>query len=68
MSMNYDDVEVITNVKCAICGDKLADWEINICILCEDQTMDQMNLLTTAQTHLLFICIGYLVYAIVSKK
>jgi len=36
MSMNYDDVEVITNVKCAICGDKLADWEINICILCED--------------------------------
>ena len=29
-------IENVTNTKCAVCGDKLTDWEENVCIMCED--------------------------------
>lgn len=35
MSLDYLDFETVTNSKCAICGDKLAEWEDSICIICE---------------------------------
>jgi hypothetical protein len=30
-----DDVEVITKNKCVECGDKLAPFETNLCLICE---------------------------------
>jgi len=33
--LEFDNVEVITNVKCADCGDKLAEWEDRLCCICE---------------------------------
>lgn len=33
--MDYLDLEISTNTRCAVCGDTLAEWEENICIICE---------------------------------
>jgi len=33
--MDYLDLETVTNTKCAVCNDTLADWEERVCILCE---------------------------------
>jgi len=35
MSLDYLDFETVTNTKCVECGDKLAEWEDNLCIICE---------------------------------
>jgi hypothetical protein len=35
MSMNFDDVEVISHTKCVECGDTLAPFENVLCIICE---------------------------------
>jgi len=33
---DYDnDVELITKNKCDVCGDKLAPFETNLCLICE---------------------------------
>jgi hypothetical protein len=33
--MDYLDLEISTNTRCAVCSDTLAEWEENICIICE---------------------------------
>ena len=39
--MDYLDLETVTNTKCVMCGDTLADWEERVCILCEvDEELD----------------------------
>jgi len=35
MSLDYLDFETVTNTKCVECGDKLAEWEDSLCIICE---------------------------------
>jgi hypothetical protein len=35
MSLDYLDLEFITTTHCDTCGDTLAEWEENICIICE---------------------------------
>jgi len=35
MSLDYQNFETATNVKCAVCGDTLAEWEERVCIICE---------------------------------
>ena len=35
MSLNFEDVEATTKTKCLECGDTLAPFEINFCIICE---------------------------------
>ena len=29
--------ENITQVRCAVCNDKLTDWEIGVCVFCETE-------------------------------
>ena len=38
MSMNFENLEVVTKNRCAVCNDKLTAWEIGVCILCESDS------------------------------
>ena len=43
MSMNFEDLELVNLLDCNVCGDALAEFEFETCIICEVEAEQEMK-------------------------